>query len=434
MWALRLYQLMAFLAGPFLFFSLRRRAASGRENAGRLGERRGIAAIPRPDGQLVWLHAASVGETNSILPLVEDIFAANPKLNILLTTGTVTSAERVFQAQSQTTPRLLHQFMPLDRRAWVERFLAHWRPDLAGWVESEIWPNMVLACAAQNLPLTMINGRLSDRSYRRWQRIPKVAQKLLSCFHLLIAQDQTTADRLSALGAKNPVVCGNLKLDAPALTANAEQVTAMQAAFGARPVWLAASTHAGEEIAVLETHKLLLPSFPNLLTLIAPRHAVRGGDIYAELAPHFPEPLAISQRSQNQALGAQTQVYLVDTMGELGLLYSSLDLVFIGGTLVAHGGQNPIEAAALNCALLHGPNVQNFAEIFADLQAHKAAIKVSDAAELAAQIHTLMDDPNTANKLANQAAIYVDSQRGARQKVYDLLHNQWSQTAPKGRA
>ena len=434
MWALRLYQLIAFLGGPLVLFSLRRRAASGREDASRLGERRGIASLQRPDGQLIWLHAASVGETNSILPLVEDMFAANPELNILLTTGTVTSADRVSKAQNQNTPRLLHQFMPLDRRAWGERFLTHWRPDLAGWVESEIWPNMVLACAAQNVPLTMINGRLSDRSFRRWQRIPKVAQKLLSCFQMLIAQDQTTADRLTILGAKNPLVCGNLKLDAPALTADADHVKAMRTAFGERPVWLAASTHEGEEMAALETHNLLLPSFPNLLTLIAPRHAVRGDEIYTQLARHLPDRSTISQRSQNQKLSAKTQVYLVDTMGELGLLYHSLDLVFIGGTLVPHGGQNPIEAAALNCALLQGPNVQNFAEIFADLQAHEAAIEVADAGQLAGQIHSLMDDPERRQKLAEHAALYVDSQRGARKKVYDLLHSQWSQTAPKGAA
>ena len=180
MWALRAYQLTAFMAAPYISLSLRRRAQAGREDATRLKERKGIASQPRPDGKLIWFHAASVGETYSVLPLIKDILAANQNLSILLTTGTYSSAQIIAGLQNKPDnsglSRLIHQYAPLDRRAWITRFLNHWRPTMAGWVESEIWPNWVLACEAQRIDLIMINGRLSARSYERWQRIAGTAR------------------------------------------------------------------------------------------------------------------------------------------------------------------------------------------------------------------------------------------------------------------
>ena len=215
---LRLYRLFAFLAAPLLRFRLRRRAAAGKEEPSRIDERFGHASVQRPHGHLVWVHAASVGETKSVLPLIDDLLTAYPDRHILLTTGTVTSAEIVAahqNCQGGMRHRLIHQYAPLDRSAWVKRFLAYWRPQAAFWVESEIWPNTLLACAAQDLKPVMINGRMSQSSFKRWQKFPRIARLLLGKFAVLTAQDEVIAARLRQLGVENVVTLGNLKLDAP---------------------------------------------------------------------------------------------------------------------------------------------------------------------------------------------------------------------------
>lgn len=421
MWALRLYRFIAFIAGPFLLLSLAARARRGRENPARLAERRGVTQATRPKGRLIWFHAASVGETNSILPLIADIFAADADINILLTTGTTTSAERVAMAQNSQTPKLIHQFAPLDRRAWAAQFLDHWRPDMAGWVESEIWPNMVLACAERDIPLVMINGRLSDRSFARWQKIAPVARKLLSCFSFVMAQDQTTAKRLRALGAEAVDVFGNLKLDTPPLGADETALSTLMQSFAGRPVWLAASTHDGEESVMLDVHKRVQTDFPDLMTIIVPRHANRGDAIAAQLIRRLPDASHLAQRSHGQQPRAQTQIYLADTMGELGLFYHATNIVFIGGTLVPHGGQNPIEAAALGCAILHGPHTHNFTEIFADLHNLQGALKIKDSAALSSQLYELLQEPSQQKILSEQALAFVETQIGARRQVLKAL-------------
>jgi 3-deoxy-D-manno-octulosonic-acid transferase len=429
MWALRLYQLIAFLAAPFISLSLRQRAKKGREVAARLGERKGIASRPRPDGKVIWLHAASVGETYSVLPLIEDIFAADAQLHIVLTTGTKTSAEIVARERLKDSDkklaRLIHQFAPLDRRAWIAGFLAHWKPSLAGWAESEIWPNWVLACEAQNIDLLIINGRLSARSFARWQKIPGAAKYLLSRFCLLMAQDETTAQRLTSLGLDNVATPGNLKLDAPALAGNETEIATLRAAFGKRPVWLASSTHEGEEVAIAATHHLLLDDFPDLLTLIAPRHPNRGDGLAAELQALLPAHGVLAQRSRGGTVSDKTQIYLLDTLGELGVFYRLADIVFMGGSLVPHGGQNPTEAARLDCALLHGPHIGNFTEIYDALHASGGANLVADSATLAAEVKTLLANPAAQKAVAAQAAAYVGEMSGTRQRVVALLRPYW---------
>ena len=426
--ALRAYQLTAFLAAPYISLSLRRRAQAGREDATRLKERKGIASQPRPDGKLIWFHAASVGETYSVLPLIKDILAANQNLSILLTTGTYSSAQIIAGLQNKPDnsglSRLIHQYAPLDRRAWITRFLNHWRPTMAGWVESEIWPNWVLACEAQRIDLIMINGRLSARSYERWQRIAGTARHLLSRFKLIMAQDQTTAARLIQIGSKDITTPGNLKLDAPALSADTAELASLQAQFGDRPLWLASSTHEGEETQILAAHKLLRAHYPNLLTLIAPRHPVRGDGLATQLQAGLPDGY-VAQRSRGGTVTAQTEIYLLDTLGELGIFYRLANIVFMGGSLVPHGGQNPVEAARLDCALLHGPHVANFAEIFADLRANGAAHEISDSATLSATLIALLGAPAQQQELAANARAYAQSMHGARQRVQDLLRPYW---------
>jgi 3-deoxy-D-manno-octulosonic-acid transferase len=418
---LRLYLCFAFLAAPFLRFQLRQRAEAGREEAHRLHERFGQASQRRPTGLLIWVHAASVGETNSVLPLIDDMLAAQTDLQILLTTGTVTSAQIVAAHQTRqknATRRLIHQYAPLDRRPWVMRFLAYWRPQAALWVESEIWPNMILACEAHGLRLIMLNGRISPRSFKRWQRFDKAAQFLLGKFALLTAQDDMSAQRLRALGLSEIATPGNLKLDAPPLMADAAQLAELQNAIGQRPCWLAASTHPGEEEQLAIAHQMIGEASDNLLTIIVPRHPNRGAAIADALHKHG---MKLAQRSKGEMPAADTDIYLMDTLGEMGLAYRLANIAFIGGTLVPHGGQNPFEAAQLECAILHGPHIANFESLFADMASKGATAEVTDAATLATQVTALLNTPATIEQMQNAAKDYSASMGGARARMSALL-------------
>ena len=418
---LRLYRLFAFLAAPLLRFRLRQRVAAGREEPSRIDERFGLASLRRPKGHLVWVHAASVGETNSVLPLIDDLLETHPKSHILLTTGTVTSAEIVAAYQNRQTAmrhRLTHQYAPLDRTAWVNRFLAHWHPQAAFFVESEIWPNMIMACARRGLRPVMINGRMSPRSYKRWQRFSGAAQFLLGKFALLTAQDEISASRLTRLGIDKVATPGNLKLDAPPLQVDADKLEALEEQLAGRAVWLAASTHPGEEEQILEAHRMIGETVSNLTTLIVPRHPERGDKI-AEILRRAEMPLA--QRSKGELPNAPCQIYLMDTLGEMGLAYRVADIAFIGGTLVPHGGQNPFEAAQLDCAILHGPHIANFEILFDNLTGKGAAAEITDAATLATQVNALFNNRAAIEQMSANAKTFSALMGGARQRMVDLL-------------
>ncbi|HAT08676.1 MAG TPA: 3-deoxy-D-manno-octulosonic acid transferase, partial [Rhodobiaceae bacterium] len=315
---LRLYRLIAFLAAPLLRFRLRQRAAMGKEEASRIEERFGNSALQRPQGHLIWVHAASVGETNSILPLIDDLLARYQNSTVLLTTGTVTSAKIVARHQNRKRDlrhRLIHQFAPLDRSAWVNRFLAHWNPQAALWVESEIWPNMVLACAARDVQPVMVNGRISPSSFKRWRRFDAAAKHLLGKYALLTAQDEMSATRLQQLGLENIVMPGNLKLDAPPLTVDSARLAELRTALTDRPLWLAASTHPGEEEQILDAHNMIAETIDNLMTVIVPRHPERG-DAIADMLRHG--GVSPAQRSKGDTPQAHHEIYLMDTLGEMG--------------------------------------------------------------------------------------------------------------------
>jgi 3-deoxy-D-manno-octulosonic-acid transferase len=400
---------------------LRQRAEAGREEHHRLQERFGQATRKRPQGRLIWVHAASVGETNSVLPLISDMLAQENDLHILLTTGTVTSAKIVdsyLARHDEATRRLIHQYAPLDRRFWVERFLAHWQPQAAFWVESEIWPNTILACEARGLKPVMINGRLSPRSFRNWQRLRKAAQYLLSKFALLTAQDELSAARLRQLGLHNVATPGNLKLDAPPLAVDESALTQLRAAFGGRPLWLAASTHPGEEEQFLAAHKMIAETATGLLSIIVPRHPERG-DAIARLLRD--DGMAVAQRSKDDMPTAETQFYVMDTLGEMGLAYRLADIAFIGGTLVPHGGQNPFEAAQLDCAILRGPHIANFESLFEDMAAKGATAECTDAATLARQVSALLSNPTAIQQMSAAAKDYSARMGGARARMAELL-------------
>jgi 3-deoxy-D-manno-octulosonic-acid transferase len=388
---------MTGLAGPAVRAVLARRVGRGKEDPARLGERLGKPGAPRPHGPLVWLHAASVGESLSILPLVERLGALDPAPAILVTTGTVTSARLMGERLPQGA---LHQFVPVDLPSAVDRFLDHWRPDLAIWVESELWPNLVLAAARRGVPMALVNARMSETSARNWRRLPGLATPLMHAFEIVLAQSDEDAARFAALGARGVTVPGNLKAAAGALDADPVALLALESAIGLRPRWLAASTHPGEERLVAEAHATLVGAHPDLLTIIVPRHPARGGEIAAELAGFG---LSVARRANGDLPGPRTGVYLADTMGELGLFYRLSPIAFVGNSLVgAGGGHNPLEPARLCAAVLSGPKVANFTEAFATLEAAGAARIVPDGAALADAVGALLADP--AEVLARGAA------------------------------
>jgi 3-deoxy-D-manno-octulosonic-acid transferase len=399
----------ASVASPGLRLLLRARVRRGKEITARLPERRGIDPTPRPSGRLLWLHAASVGETVSILPVLTAMAEQAPDARVLLTTGTLTSARLLAQRLPELglERRVLHRFVPLDVPGWVARFLDHWQPDAVGFVESELWPNLVAACRARHVPVMLLNARLSERSFARWRRLRGVAREVLGGFSRIEAQSEGDAERLRALGADGVTVPGNLKFAAPPLPVDPVELELLRERLQGRPVWLAASTHPGEEAIVLAAHRALVEAHPGLLTIIAPRHPERGARI-AEEAGRFllksGGSADIAQRSLSQDPPA-AGIWIADTMGELGLLYRLSRIAFIGRSLLSPGGgQNPLEAARLGCAIAVGPHTGNFSEILRVLDAAGAAARVADGGSLAAWVSAMLCDP-AAREAAGQAGI-----------------------------
>jgi 3-deoxy-D-manno-octulosonic-acid transferase len=400
----------ASLAAPLLPFYLRHRLARGKELATRLEERRGSGA-DRPPGPLIWLHAASLGETLSILPLIEALAERAPAVTLLLTTGTVTSLELLDKRLPPALrARVLHRFVPLDVPRWVASFLDGWRPDVAALVESELWPNLIFAVRARAIPLVLVNGRLSARSARRWRLAAGLGRALMRAFTLVLAQTSGDAERFAGLGARAVRAPGNLKDSAPPLPAEPAALAALRAAIGDRPVLLAASTHPGEEAIVLAAHRLLAPDIPALLTLLVPRHPERGAAL-AKLAEE--SGLPVRQRSTGALPGPDTAVYVADTLGELGLAYRVATVALVGGSLVPHGGQNPLEPARLGCPILLGPWTGNFTDPVARLLAAGGALRLEGAepgallAALAAAARAVLCDSKYGRNLAQAAAATV---------------------------
>ena len=411
--ALRAYRLLSAAVTPLAPLLLAGRVKRGKEHRVRFSERRGESRIARPQGALVWLHGASVGELASVLPLIERIAARG--VNILVTSGTVTSGGL---AEQRLPGGVIHQFVPVDVPRFVRRFLNHWQPDLALFVESDLWPNIMIETSARKVPMILINGRLSERSFQRWRYLPATIVNLLQRFDLCLARTQDDARRFGELGAPRIVTSGNLKLDVPAPPADPAKLAALGNAIGDRPVIAAASTHAGEEAIVIEAHRRLRGNFPALLTLIAPRHPERGGGVVkiARAAG-----LQAGLRTRGQLPDAATDIYVADTMGELGLIYRLTPIVFVGGSLVRHGGQNPIEAAKLGAAILHGPHVGNFAELYAALDDAHGAELVTDADWLTASFGAWLSDPQACARVADTARTTVDALGGALERTLQSL-------------
>ncbi|MEL6886091.1 MAG: 3-deoxy-D-manno-octulosonic acid transferase [Pseudomonadota bacterium] len=393
----RLYQALAALALPFAARSAVNKLRRAGVPIDRAHERLGHATERRPLGPLIWFHGASVGEAKSALPLMHHIAQTAPHVRLLLTSGTATSATAV---ANRLPAGAVHQFGPLDGAGPMQRFLDHWRPDLCVLVESELWPNLLDLCARRDLPVALINARLSDRSAQGWTRFPGTAAHVLRGIRMAHCQDRRTQDNLRAMGMPFARAGANLKSLVSGTGADAALVRAAQDALGPRPVWVAASTHPGEEEAVLNAHARLVRDHPHLCLILAPRHPERGDDVVALINA---AGLSCSRRSTGGPLGDSAQVYLADTMGETDLWYTLSPIVFLGGSFSDVGGHTPFEPAAVHCAILHGPHYANFAEAYAAFHLADAAVEVADGNALGHAVHDLLTDPGRAARLAARA-------------------------------
>ena len=409
------YRAVTSLLRPVAPALLSYRARQGKEDASRRNERFGIASVSRPEGQMVWVHAASVGETNAVLPLITRLLRDRPDLNFVLTTGTVTSAQL---ASQRLPPQARHQYVPLDAVPYARRFLDHWRPDLVLFTESEIWPNLILETAARDIPMVLVNARMSPRSYKRWSNSPGVSHPLFGRFDAILAQNEILARNFSALGAANSIVLGNLKIDSPPPPADPAKLAALRDALKGRPVFVGASTHEGEEVILAAAHRQLARDIDGVCTIIAPRHPERGTGVTEQIKGLG---LNVAQRSMATLPGQRTDVYIADTIGELGTLYALSPVSFVGGSLIDRGGQNPIEAIGHGSAVLTGPHWQNFRDTYATLLRHKGAIEVRTSQDVAATVSSLYRDGAALAQMRSGADAAMRSLGGALERTAQAL-------------
>lgn len=365
------------------------RLKHGKESAARINERRGEASRERPNGTLIWLHAASVGEAQSTLILITTISKQLPDAQFLVTSGTLTSAQLMAERLPENA---FHQFYPLDHPDWTRAFLNHWKPDLILWMESELWPNMLNAIKDSNIPAVLVNARLSNKSYNIWNIFSGTAKNLLSTFSLILTQTRIDERRFKHLGASNVVTTDNIKYSAAPLPFNDDELHDLKNAITNRPTWVFASTHEGEELLACKIHATLVQKVPDLLTIIVPRHPERRDSIKKTC---YLMKLPTVFRGKDKILPAiDTSIYVADTLGELGLFYKLTDIAVIGRSFSddGGGGHNPIEAAQLDCAVLTGPNIQFQTQLFGEMFAVNAAHQINDKTELLKTLRALFED------------------------------------------
>ncbi|MEL6751471.1 MAG: 3-deoxy-D-manno-octulosonic acid transferase [Pseudomonadota bacterium] len=414
---MRIYRGLGHALYPFAGLALRRRANRGKEDRDRRYERYGYASRERPEGPLVWLHAASVGESLAIMPLIQRLEGHG--IPMVLTTGTVTSAGVVAERLAPTT---IHQYVPLDMPKAVARFIDHWKPDLAIFAESELWPVTIQELAKRRVPQVLVNARMSDRSNKRWHKRKALAHRVMSPLSLVIAQSALDADRFRSLGAPHVREAGNLKIDVEQPTADEKALATLQGETGNRPVWIAVSTHAGEEAAMARAHRAILQHRPDALLVLVPRHPERAEAVAALLRE---DGFAVSRRSAGEPTQG-AHILLGDSIGEMGLFLRLATVAFMGKSLgvdgkATQGGQNPIEPVLTGAAILSGRYVQNFRETYERLVAAKAIRLVADDRALAAHVLHLWANPDEMAAMRVAANTVLDSMRGALDRSVEAL-------------
>ena len=411
-----LYRAAWWLVGPLVPLYLRRRVRRGKEDQLRLAERYGKSSLARPGGNLLWVHSASVGESLSALPLVIHLLEKNPKLHVLITTGTMTSARLL---ETRLPARTFHQFVPLDHPAYAKRFLNHWRPDAVFWMESEFWPNLLGGVATRKIPAALLNARLSDRSFARWKKWPGFIGPVLETFTVCLAQDESVAAKLVTLGAHQVSAPGNLKFAAPALPDVQAEREALDVMIGQRPLVLAAQTADDEEARLGVIYRHLKHEFESLLFIVVPRHPERGPAIRKNLAA---QGLNVAVRSNGDGIVDDTDIYLADTMGELGVFFRLDAPVFLGRSLVpGHGGSNPLEPARFGRCIIQGPWTDNFVALNDMFKAASGSLIAADENELKDLLRDLLKDPERAHRIGAAGEEVFRSAQGVLDRVTDAV-------------
>ncbi len=403
---------------PLAHWLIRTRFAKRDADKSRLAERLGRASIARPDGRLIWFHAVSVGESLALLEILRRLVSEDQGLTCLITTGTSTAAELL---KTRLPDRVVHQFIPLDMLPAVTAFLDHWRPDLAVWSESEFWPTLIVETSRRQIPMISVNARISDRSAKRWRWFKSTIAALLNRFEFIQTQDVSTADHFEILGMdpKRLETTGSLKEGSEPLPCDEKELARLTKLLSGRPVWVAASTHEGEEVMIEAAHRIAERTTPRLLLILVPRHADRADSILASLPV---DDWNIARRSRGESLEKDTDIYLADTMGELGLWYRLASVAFVGGSLVPVGGHNPFEPATLGSAILHGPHVFNFKDSYARFGETKAAREVNSAEELGAALSDTLQ-PDQAALMAAAAWSAISDGAEVTDKAIDLIRS-----------
>lgn len=418
---MKLYKALLTLLYPLaLNRYIEKRKKNGKEDVKRFNERLGKATMPRPKGKLIWMHGASVGESVSMLPLIHRLLEVYPDAHIMVTTGTTTSAEIMAK---RLPDRAFHQYFPLEHPLYAARFIRHWKPDIALWFESEFWPSMLSTIKKRNIPIILVNGRISNKSFRRWQQFEFVIKEILDCFSLCLGQSDEDTYRLKVLGAKNTASLGNLKYAGLPLPIDETKKEELQKQFENRTVWLVSSTHEDEETKIGRFLPELAKKVPNLLTVMVPRHPNRGVEIKEKLEKEY--NLNVSLRSANEKITNETNVYLADTIGELGIFYELIKVVFIGGSLIPHGGQNFMEPSRYRDAVIVGPHMHNFTDAMNRAKRADAIIQVNDVLELIDMVEKLLTDPDLLEAKSSLAYNWATSEAkvldGIVEKIQDYI-------------
>ena len=413
--SLFLYQVCWILMSPILALLFLIRWLKGKEDAKRFKERLGIAGCPRPEGHFIWMHGASVGECLSMLPLIQKLLEEDKNLNIMVTSGTVTSANLM---KKRLPERAFHHYFPIDFPGFTRRLIKHFKPDTVFWFESEFWPNALYAFKKEKVPLILLNGRISDKSFKRWKKLPFVIRPLLSCFALTLGQSPENEERLKKLGSPATACVGNIKCAAPASPYSKEELQKLKQQIGKRFCWCGASTHANEEEMMADIHLHLKNDFPDLLTICVPRHPDRADKLQEMFEK---KGLRVARRSKKNAITADTQIYLADTIGEMGLLYQLAPIVFVGGSLIPFGGQNMLEPMYWGKTVFVGPHAFNFRAFMSEGKKQKALREVPNAPALQEQIRYFLMHPEDAQKIGERAHKMAISEMAVLDRLYQLL-------------
>ena len=413
------YRVLTFLLKPFVRFALYLRRKKGLETKDkkRMVERFGKTFAHRPkNAKVVWFNAASVGESNSIMPVVDRVLAGYPNAFVVVTTSSLTAADNM--AKKLKGKNAVHQFLPVDRRAYVDRFFNYWKPELGFFVDSDFWPNLILSAKAHDVPLVLLNGRISDKSFAKWKKNLSFAKTLMHGFKFGFGKSDEDKRRLSVMGME-PVECvGNLKYGVPPMSCDKAELESLQKKIGKRPVFVVSSTHPGEEEICLSALLIIKKTFSNVLMILAPRHPARGQEIYDMVEANG---LHAALRSRGDDITPVVDVYVADTMGELGLFYTLSDIAFVGGSLVPWGGHNPMEPARLHNVVLSGKNVMNFQETFDLLKAENAVIMLNNEKDFASKVKSFFENEDVAKEYMARAFCVAEREAAVLDRVMDRI-------------